>query len=74
LGQRIALLPANELNDLRPVFDRVVDSIRRRRRILSLVQNALSQLRLEVKYLLFDLDATRRERDALRDQIAEDER
>jgi hypothetical protein len=44
----------------------VVDSTKRRRRILNLVQEALSQLRLDMKYLVFDLEATRRERDALR--------
>ena len=38
----------------------------RRRRILNLVQEALSQLRLDMKYLVFDLEATRRERDALK--------
>jgi hypothetical protein len=30
-----------------------------------------SQLRLDIKYLMFDLEVTRRERDALRDQQAE---
>jgi hypothetical protein len=44
----------------------VADSTRRRRRILNLVQEALSQLRLDMKYLVFDLEATRRERDTLR--------
>jgi hypothetical protein len=43
-----------------------MESTRRRRRILSLVQEALSQLRLDMKYLVFDLEATRRERDAYR--------
>ena len=38
----------------------------RRSRILSLVQEALQQLRLDMKYVLFDLEATRRERDALK--------
>lgn len=38
----------------------------RRRRILDLVQEALSQLRLDTKYLLFDLECTRRERDESR--------
>jgi hypothetical protein len=46
-----------------PALGRVIDSNRRRRRILSLVQDALSQLRLDMKYLAFDLEATRRERD-----------
>ena len=31
--------------------------------ILALVQEALGQLRLDMKYLMFDLEATRRERD-----------
>ena len=45
--------------------------LRRRRRILGLVQDALSQLRLDMKYLMFDLEATRRERDELRRKIEE---
>jgi len=44
----------------------VVESTKRRRRILTLVQEALSQLRLDMKYLVFDLEATRRERDEFR--------
>ena len=35
---------------------------------LALVQEALSQLRLDMKYPMFDLEATRRERDALKQQ------
>ena len=35
----------------------------RRTRILRLCQEALGQLRLDLKYLVFDLEATRRERD-----------
>jgi hypothetical protein len=38
----------------------------RRKRILELVQEALSQLRVDMKYLVFDLECTRRERDELR--------
>ena len=72
LGKRIAGLPAGASRDLEPIFNQVVDSVRRRRRILSLVQDALSQLRLDIKYLMFDLEVTRRERDALRDQLADD--
>ncbi len=72
LGKRIAGLPPGFQHDLEPIYNQVVDSIRRRRRILSLVQDALSQLRLDIKYLMFDLEVTRRERDALRDQLADD--
>jgi hypothetical protein len=52
-----------------PILARVIESTRRRRRILQLVQDALSQLRLDMKYLLFDLEATRRERDEYRRQL-----
>jgi hypothetical protein len=66
LAAAIAVLPAEHRARLEPLVFRVVDSTRRRRRILNLVQEALSQLRLDMKYLVFDLEATRRERDALR--------
>ncbi|HOM18906.1 MAG TPA: hypothetical protein PLQ00_16360, partial [Thermoguttaceae bacterium] len=45
------------------------ESTRRRRRILNMVQEALAQLRLDMKYLIFDLEATRRERDSYRQQL-----
>jgi hypothetical protein len=66
LGNLITTLPGEYRTRLEPVFARVMESTRRRRRILSLVQEALSQLRLDMKYLVFDLEATRRERDAYR--------
>ncbi|HWB13075.1 MAG TPA: transcriptional regulator [Pirellulales bacterium] len=59
-------LPAEQREIVQPLLNRVIDSTRRRRRILNLVQDALSQLRLDMKYLLFDLEATRRERDDYR--------
>ena len=59
----IKSLPDDQSCQLTAALDRVVESTRRRRRILSLVQDALSQLRLDMKYLMFDLEATRRERD-----------
>jgi len=56
-------LPPEMQDRLAPALHRVVDSTQRRRRILALVQDALGQLRLDMKYLMFDLEATRRERD-----------
>lgn len=50
---------------LTPLMNRITASTFRRRRILMLVQETLSHLRLDMKYLVFDLEATRRERDAL---------
>lgn len=35
----------------------------RRTKVLGLVQSAIAQLRVDMKYLQFDLEATRRERD-----------
>ncbi len=66
LAAAVSALPAEHRSRLEPLMFRVVDSTKRRRRILNLVQEALSQLRLDMKYLVFDLEATRRERDALR--------
>ena len=68
LGREVAAVTGPRHSELIDAYQRVVESIRRRRRILSLVQEALSQLRLDIKYLMFDLEATRAERDALRQQ------
>lgn len=69
LGQLIAALPQEHRTELETALVRVVESTKRRRRILQLVQEALSQLRLDMKYLVFDLEATRRERDAYRQSL-----
>jgi hypothetical protein len=65
----IGQLPHEIREVIDPAIGRVVESTRRRRRILSLVQEALGQLRLDMKYLVFDLEATRRERDDYRRQL-----
>ncbi len=66
LAAAIGQLPPEHREKIDPVLARVIDSTKRRRRILSLVQDALGQLRLDMKYLAFDLEATRRERDEYR--------
>lgn len=66
LAQKISTLPDSMQQDLEASYVRVVESVRRRRRILALVQEALSQLRLDIKYLMFDLEVTRKERDELK--------
>lgn len=72
LAQKIADLPEPLQKDLESSYSRVVESVRRRRRILALVQEALSQLRLDIKYLMFDLEVTRKERDELKTQLEHD--
>jgi hypothetical protein len=71
LARSIAALPMNYQPELETAYVRVVDAVRRRRRILGLVQEALSQLRLDIKYMMFDLDMTRKERDALRERLGD---
>ncbi len=73
LANAIRALPDQYSRELTPALDRVVESTKRRRRILALVQDALSQLRLDMKYLMFDLEATRRERDDYHSQLHENE-
>ncbi len=71
LIEAIHRLPAEHRTAIDPFLNRAIDSNRRRRRILLLVQDALSQLRLDMKYLTFDLEATRRERDEYRRKLDE---
>jgi hypothetical protein len=48
----------------------VLNANNKRRKIaLNLIREALGQLRLDLKYLAFDLEATRRERDELRGPV-----
>jgi uncharacterized coiled-coil DUF342 family protein len=69
LAQVIDQLPADYRERVAPALQRAVACSTRRRRILNLVQEALSQLRLDMKYLIFDLEATRRERDEYKAMI-----
>ena len=69
LIKRINELPENHRDELDVSLHRVIEFTRRRRRILNLIQEALSQLRLDMKYLMFDLEATRRERDEYKNML-----
>lgn len=69
LQKVIEALPLAQQLSIQPAFQRVLESTNRRRKILQLVQDSIGQLRLDMKYLVFDLEATRRERDAYQRQI-----
>lgn len=69
LTAAIEALPIEHRVRLLPSLRRVTESSVRRRRILTLVQEALGQLRLDMKYLVFDLEATRRERDEFLEKL-----
>ena len=71
LTQAIESLPIEHRIKLLPSLRRVTESSIRRRRILSLVQEALGQLRLDMKYLVFDLEATKRERDEFYEKLTQ---
>ncbi|MCR9294532.1 MAG: transcriptional regulator [bacterium] len=71
LTQAIEALPIEHRIKLLPSLRRVTQSSVRRRRILCLVQEALGQLRLDMKYLVFDLEATKRERDEFLEKLTQ---
>ena len=59
-------LPAEFRPDFYQTLDRLVACLERRQRMLGYVQDSLNQMSLDLKYLIFDLEATRRERDEYR--------
>ncbi|MBR5627271.1 MAG: transcriptional regulator [Thermoguttaceae bacterium] len=67
----IDALPKEHRVALRQALDQAMMTASRRRRILSFIQDAISQIRLDMKYLMFDLEATRRERDSYRQKLEE---
>ena len=50
-------------------LERLVNGFERRQRILGYIQDSLGQMNLDLKYLIFDLEATRRERDEYRQRL-----
>ncbi len=74
LARLVEAISGPEKRAISMAYERVAESILRRRRILNLVQEALSQLRLDVKYLMFDLETTRRERDKFQAELEENDR
>ena len=57
---------------LETLCDKVADMWERQKRLVQAAQEAWDQLHLDFKYLQFDLEVTRRERDALRAQLKGD--
>jgi hypothetical protein len=65
LKREIEQLPLPNRQHLLPLCDRLYHYTRLHSRLLRIAQEAVDQLQLDVKYLHFDVDATRRERDEL---------
>jgi hypothetical protein len=65
LRTQLDQLPLHLRQKLLPLTDRLYHFTRLHSRLLRIAQEAVDQLQLEAKYLNFDLEATRRERDEL---------
>ena len=59
-------LPADYRQNFYKALDRLTACVERRQRMLGYIQDSLNQMSLDLKYLIFDLEATRRERDECR--------
>ena len=62
-------LPVEYRSDLYKVLDRLTACVEHRQRMLGYVQDSLNQMSLDLKYLVFDLEVTRRERDEYRSML-----
>ena len=67
LHNHLDKLPLHWREKLMPLCDRVSHFSRLQSKLVRIAQDAVDQLQLDVKYLLFDLEATRRERDELKE-------
>lgn len=62
-------LPTEYQPDFYRAMQKLVVGFERRQRILGYIQDSLGQMNLDLKYLIFDLEATRRERDDYHRQL-----
>jgi len=69
LKERIAAQSADIRAELEPLVDDAMEHARFRGRAMSLARDALERFRLDLVLLEFDLEATRREREALRARL-----
>ena len=69
LIKAVGQLPEEQQRQITPSVLNVCENFGRRQRLLGLAKDALAQLRLDMKYLVFDLEATRRERDNYQAQL-----
>jgi len=61
----IETLPVESREPFEQAITKAAEHLDRRQRIQHYIQEALVQLRLDMKYIMFDLEATKRERDEL---------
>lgn len=63
LIEKVSKLPDEYRVSLMEALDAVTEDTMRRRELLAKIKDSLEDLRFSVKYLMLDLEATRRERD-----------
>jgi hypothetical protein len=66
LKERVLAQPAEIRAELEPLVDDAIEDARFRRNAMLLAREALERFRLDLAMLEFDLEATRREREAFR--------
>ena len=69
---KIGKLPSDVREKVAPMLEQIVEALARRRQLVGEAMDALAELRLQLKYLVFDLEATRRENEELRRRLGED--
>jgi hypothetical protein len=69
LRRRLEELPSASAAELLPLCNKVSDWARLQQRLVRAAQDAIDQQRLDLQYLYFDVEATRRERDSFREQL-----
>jgi hypothetical protein len=69
LRQRVLSQPTEVRAELEPIVDEALEEARFRGRVLCVARDALEQMRLDLEFARFDLEATRRERELLRERL-----
>jgi regulator of replication initiation timing len=72
LVDEIDTLPAGERDRLRKLADETRDRHEQIKKSVATLQESIDFLRLGIKYMLFDLEATRRENNYLRKMLEQD--
>ncbi len=72
LVQEIGALPESERAKLEVLAEESKQRQKKLKRTVSSLQDSIDYLRLSIKYLLFDLEATRRENGYLRKMLEEE--
>jgi hypothetical protein len=72
LKERLLTQPPQIRAELEPLVDDALEDARFRRQAMLLARDALERFRLDLALLEFDLEATRREREALRARVEAD--